>query len=163
MFYSNQQSVFVMFQGKLLCKHETEPWILVMMFLCVLAQIRELEPVLCPPGRTSQLIWTSSSNAHRSAFSLEDIQHRRGTQPYSSSKYASDLLNLALNTHYNKQVDSHTSHMLRVTCDVNFCPKMLQIVLLCRVCTHLWSALVLWWPIWPTASFPPSQHSSGVC
>ncbi|XP_053177766.1 3-keto-steroid reductase isoform X2 [Scomber japonicus] len=65
--------------------------------------IKELEPILCQAGRTSQLIWTSSSNAHRSAFSLEDIQHQRGTQPYSSSKYASDLLSLALNTHYNKQ------------------------------------------------------------
>ncbi|XP_062280226.1 3-keto-steroid reductase isoform X1 [Scomber scombrus] len=65
--------------------------------------IRELEPILCQAGRTSQLIWTSSSNAHRSAFSLEDIQHQRSTQPYSSSKYASDLLSLALNTHYNKQ------------------------------------------------------------
>lgn len=65
--------------------------------------IRELEPILCNPDRTSQLIWTSSANAHRSAFSLEDIQHQRGTQPYSSSKYASDLLSLALNTHYNKQ------------------------------------------------------------
>ncbi|XP_070764928.1 3-keto-steroid reductase/17-beta-hydroxysteroid dehydrogenase 7 isoform X3 [Enoplosus armatus] len=65
--------------------------------------IKELEPVLCHADRTSQLIWTSSSNAHRSAFNLEDIQHQRGTQPYSSSKYASDLLSLALNTHYNKQ------------------------------------------------------------
>ncbi|KAM7410251.1 hypothetical protein PAMA_001612 [Pampus argenteus] len=65
--------------------------------------IRELKPILCHAGRTSQLIWTSSSNAHRSAFDLEDIQHQRGTQSYSSSKYASDLLSLALNTHYNKQ------------------------------------------------------------
>ncbi|XP_068175984.1 3-keto-steroid reductase/17-beta-hydroxysteroid dehydrogenase 7 [Antennarius striatus] len=65
--------------------------------------IRELEPVLCYAGRTSQLVWTSSSNAHRSAFNVEDIQHQRGTQPYSSSKYACDLLSLALNTHYNKQ------------------------------------------------------------
>ncbi|KAM8745919.1 3-keto-steroid reductase/17-beta-hydroxysteroid dehydrogenase 7 [Acanthopagrus schlegelii] len=65
--------------------------------------IRELEPVLCHASQTSQLIWTSSSNAHRSAFNLEDIQHQGGAQPYSSSKYASDLLSLALNTHYNKQ------------------------------------------------------------
>uniref|UniRef100_A0A3Q3MI72 3-keto-steroid reductase/17-beta-hydroxysteroid dehydrogenase 7 n=1 Tax=Mastacembelus armatus TaxID=205130 RepID=A0A3Q3MI72_9TELE len=65
--------------------------------------IRELEPVLCRAGQTSQLIWTSSSNAQRSAFNLDDIQHQRGTQPYSSSKYASDLLSLALNTLYNKQ------------------------------------------------------------
>uniref|UniRef100_A0A8C5DQD8 3-keto-steroid reductase/17-beta-hydroxysteroid dehydrogenase 7 n=1 Tax=Gouania willdenowi TaxID=441366 RepID=A0A8C5DQD8_GOUWI len=64
---------------------------------------RELEPLLCHTHRSSQLIWTSSSNAHRSAFDLEDMQHRRGTQPYSSSKYASDLLSLALNTRYNKQ------------------------------------------------------------
>ncbi|XP_026160874.1 3-keto-steroid reductase/17-beta-hydroxysteroid dehydrogenase 7 isoform X1 [Mastacembelus armatus] len=67
--------------------------------------IRELEPVLCRAGQTSQLIWTSSSNAQRSAFNLDDIQHQRGTQPYSSSKYASDLLSLALNTLYNKQMD----------------------------------------------------------
>ncbi|KAI9547772.1 hypothetical protein NQZ68_015038 [Dissostichus eleginoides] len=65
--------------------------------------IRELEPVLCDAGHTSQLIWTSSSNAHRPAFNLEDMQHQRGTQPYSSSKYASDLLSLAFNTHHNKQ------------------------------------------------------------
>nr|XP_020467884.1 3-keto-steroid reductase-like isoform X1 [Monopterus albus] len=65
--------------------------------------IRELEPLLCHLDRTSQLIWTSSSNANRSVFNLEDIQHQRGTQPYSSSKYATDLLSLALNTHYNKQ------------------------------------------------------------
>lgn len=65
--------------------------------------VRELESLLCLTDQTSQLIWTSSSNAHRSAFNLEDLQHQRGTQPYSSSKYASDLLSLALNTHYNKQ------------------------------------------------------------
>ncbi|XP_056271541.1 3-keto-steroid reductase isoform X1 [Pseudoliparis swirei] len=65
--------------------------------------IRELEPVLCRAGRASQLIWTSSSNAQRSAFDLEDVQHRAGVQLYSSSKYATDLLSLALNTRYNKQ------------------------------------------------------------
>ncbi|XP_072315688.1 3-keto-steroid reductase/17-beta-hydroxysteroid dehydrogenase 7-like, partial [Eucyclogobius newberryi] len=64
---------------------------------------RELESVLCQDGQTSQLIWTSSSNAQRSSFSLEDVQHRRGSQPYSSSKYASDLLSLALNSHYNQK------------------------------------------------------------
>ncbi|KAM4628880.1 3-keto-steroid reductase/17-beta-hydroxysteroid dehydrogenase 7 [Polymixia lowei] len=65
--------------------------------------VRELEPLLCQAGQTSQVIWTSSSNAHRSAFNLEDMQHQKGAQPYSSSKYASDLLSLALNTHFNKQ------------------------------------------------------------
>ncbi|KAM4557689.1 3-keto-steroid reductase/17-beta-hydroxysteroid dehydrogenase 7-like [Fundulus diaphanus] len=65
--------------------------------------IRELEPLLCQPGHTSRLVWTSSSNARRSAFSIEDIQHRRGKEPYSSSKYASDMLSLALNRHKNEQ------------------------------------------------------------
>ncbi|KAJ3599614.1 hypothetical protein NHX12_033570 [Muraenolepis orangiensis] len=65
--------------------------------------VRELETLLCQPGRTSQVIWTSSNNAQQSAFSLEDVQHQQGTQPYSSSKYATDLLSLALNTQLNKQ------------------------------------------------------------
>ncbi|XP_043989109.1 3-keto-steroid reductase/17-beta-hydroxysteroid dehydrogenase 7-like [Gambusia affinis] len=65
--------------------------------------IRELEPLLCQPGHTSRLVWTSSSNARRSAFSIQDIQHRRGKEPYSSSKYASDMLSLALNKHKNQQ------------------------------------------------------------
>uniref|UniRef100_A0A665VVC9 Hydroxysteroid (17-beta) dehydrogenase 7 n=1 Tax=Echeneis naucrates TaxID=173247 RepID=A0A665VVC9_ECHNA len=66
--------------------------------------IRELEPLLCQASQTSRVIWTSSSNAQRSAFSIEDMQHRNGTEPYSSSKYASDMLSLALNRHKNKQV-----------------------------------------------------------
>ncbi|CAL8309028.1 unnamed protein product [Lota lota] len=65
--------------------------------------VRELETLLCQSGQTSQVIWTSSNNAHQSAFSLEDVQHQQGTQPYSSSKYATDLLSLALNTHLNRQ------------------------------------------------------------
>lgn len=65
--------------------------------------IRELEPLLCQPDHTSSVIWTSSSNARPSAFSLEDIQHKDGKEPYSSSKYASDLLSVALNRHKNSQ------------------------------------------------------------
>lgn len=65
--------------------------------------IRELEPLLCQTDHTSRVVWTSSSNARRSAFSIEDIQHRNGVEPYSSSKYASDLLSLALNRHKNSQ------------------------------------------------------------
>ncbi|XP_030228502.1 3-keto-steroid reductase/17-beta-hydroxysteroid dehydrogenase 7 isoform X1 [Gadus morhua] len=65
--------------------------------------VRELESLLCQAGRTSQVIWTSSINAQQSAFSLEDVQHRQGSQPYSSSKYATDLLSVALNTHLNSQ------------------------------------------------------------
>ncbi|XP_071773779.1 3-keto-steroid reductase/17-beta-hydroxysteroid dehydrogenase 7-like [Centroberyx gerrardi] len=65
--------------------------------------IRELEPLLCQADHSSRVVWTSSSNARSSAFSLDDIQHRHGTEPYSSSKYASDLLSLALNRHKNSQ------------------------------------------------------------
>ncbi|XP_062284808.1 3-keto-steroid reductase/17-beta-hydroxysteroid dehydrogenase 7-like [Scomber scombrus] len=65
--------------------------------------IKELEPLLCQPSHTSRIVWTSSSNARRSAFSMDDIQHTHGTEPYSSSKYASDLLSLALNRHKNSQ------------------------------------------------------------
>lgn len=65
--------------------------------------IRELEPMLCQTSHTSKIIWTSSSNARRSAFSSNDIQHKHGKEPYSSSKYASDLLSLALNRHKNSQ------------------------------------------------------------
>ncbi|KAM4640942.1 3-keto-steroid reductase/17-beta-hydroxysteroid dehydrogenase 7 [Discoglossus pictus] len=65
--------------------------------------IRELEPLLCHTDRPSQLIWTSSSNARKSAFSLSDYQHSQGQESYSSSKYATDLLSVALNKHFNKQ------------------------------------------------------------
>ncbi|XP_060220618.1 3-keto-steroid reductase/17-beta-hydroxysteroid dehydrogenase 7 isoform X2 [Meriones unguiculatus] len=65
--------------------------------------IRELEPLLCHTDRPSQLIWTSSRNAKRSNFSLDDIQHSKGQEPYSSSKYATDLLNVALNRNFNQK------------------------------------------------------------
>ncbi|KAM4722643.1 3-keto-steroid reductase/17-beta-hydroxysteroid dehydrogenase 7 [Rhinophrynus dorsalis] len=65
--------------------------------------IREIEPLLCRPDTPSQLIWTSSSNARRSAFSLTDYQHSQGQESYSSSKYATDLLSMALNKRFNKQ------------------------------------------------------------
>ncbi|XP_029791562.1 3-keto-steroid reductase isoform X2 [Suricata suricatta] len=66
--------------------------------------IQELAPLLCHGERPSQLIWTSSRNARRSNFCLEDIQHRGGQEPYSSSKYALDLLSVALNRNFNSQV-----------------------------------------------------------
>uniref|UniRef100_A0A8C6RKQ4 3-keto-steroid reductase/17-beta-hydroxysteroid dehydrogenase 7 n=2 Tax=Nannospalax galili TaxID=1026970 RepID=A0A8C6RKQ4_NANGA len=65
--------------------------------------IRELEPLLCHRDNPSQLIWTSSRNAKKSNFSLEDIQHSKGQEPYSSSKYATDLLNVALNRNFNQK------------------------------------------------------------
>lgn len=65
--------------------------------------IRELEPLLCHVDNPSQLIWTSSRNAKKANFSLEDIQHSKGPEPYSSSKYATDLLNVALNRNFNQK------------------------------------------------------------
>lgn len=69
-----------------------------------LAQVRELEPLLGPGGSPCRLIWTSSRSARKASFCLEDMQHRRGREPYSSSKYAVDLLSVALNRHGNGQV-----------------------------------------------------------
>ncbi|KAM6219297.1 3-keto-steroid reductase/17-beta-hydroxysteroid dehydrogenase 7 isoform 2-T2 [Rhynchocyon petersi] len=64
---------------------------------------RELEPLLCQSEHSSQLIWTSSRNAKKSNFSLEDFQHRNGQEPYSSSKYATDLLSVAVNRNFNQR------------------------------------------------------------
>ncbi|XP_076993524.1 3-keto-steroid reductase/17-beta-hydroxysteroid dehydrogenase 7 isoform X2 [Tamandua tetradactyla] len=65
--------------------------------------IRELEPLLCHSDSPSQIIWTSSRNAKKSNFIPEDFQHSKGQEPYSSSKYASDLLSVALNRNFNQQ------------------------------------------------------------
>ncbi|XP_072919646.1 3-keto-steroid reductase/17-beta-hydroxysteroid dehydrogenase 7 isoform X3 [Hemitrygon akajei] len=65
--------------------------------------IRNLEPLFDQAGCTSQIIWTSSRNARKSAFSLTDYQHSQGQESYSSSKYASDLLSVSLNKHYNSK------------------------------------------------------------
>ncbi|XP_019516220.1 PREDICTED: 3-keto-steroid reductase isoform X6 [Hipposideros armiger] len=65
--------------------------------------IQELEPLLGHSDSPSRLIWTSSRNARKSNFSLEDFQHSRGQEPYSSSKYALDLLSVALNRHFSQR------------------------------------------------------------
>ncbi|XP_003225494.2 3-keto-steroid reductase/17-beta-hydroxysteroid dehydrogenase 7 [Anolis carolinensis] len=65
--------------------------------------IRQLEPLLCCTETPSQLVWTSSVNAHKRNFRLDDFQHSRGTEAYSSSKYATDLTSVALNKHFNKR------------------------------------------------------------
>ncbi|KAM9324488.1 3-keto-steroid reductase/17-beta-hydroxysteroid dehydrogenase 7 [Gastrophryne carolinensis] len=65
--------------------------------------VKELEALLCHTDHPSQLIWTSSSNARKSAFSLDDYQHKEGQESYSSSKYATDLLSVAININYNKK------------------------------------------------------------
>ena len=66
--------------------------------------IRQLESLLCGNEKPSRLIWTSSSNARESAFSLSDYQHAKGQESYSSSKYATDLTSVVLNRKFNKQV-----------------------------------------------------------
>lgn len=73
------------------------------MSLFVLIQIQELEPLLGHGDSPSRLIWTSSRNARKSNFSLEDFQHSKGQEPYSSSKYALDLLSVALNKNFNQR------------------------------------------------------------
>ncbi|XP_071948171.1 3-keto-steroid reductase/17-beta-hydroxysteroid dehydrogenase 7-like [Antedon mediterranea] len=56
----------------------------------------------------THIIWTSSSNARRSHFNINDVQHEQGSEPYSSSKYAIDLLSLAINYEWNSHgVYSH--------------------------------------------------------
>uniref|UniRef100_A0A8B9THT9 3-keto-steroid reductase/17-beta-hydroxysteroid dehydrogenase 7 n=1 Tax=Anas platyrhynchos TaxID=8839 RepID=A0A8B9THT9_ANAPL len=65
--------------------------------------IRQLESLLCGNEKPSRLIWTSSSNARESAFSLSDYQHAKGQESYSSSKYATDLTSVVLNRKLNKQ------------------------------------------------------------
>ncbi|XP_031451631.1 3-keto-steroid reductase isoform X3 [Phasianus colchicus] len=68
-----------------------------------LQEIRQLESLLCGNEKPSRLIWTSSSNARESAFSLSDYQHAKGQESYSSSKYATDLTSVVLNRKFNKQ------------------------------------------------------------
>ncbi|XP_067893857.1 3-keto-steroid reductase isoform X4 [Heterodontus francisci] len=75
--------------------------------------IRNLEPVLGQAGCASQLVWTSSSNARKSAFSLTDYQHSQGQESYSSSKYATDLLSVGLNKHYNSKICVFTNSFTR--------------------------------------------------
>lgn len=74
--------------------------------------IKELEPVLGISSNSislSQIVWTSSSAAQKYQFSEKDIQHTNGKNPYSSSKYATDVVSVGLNARMNKQgVFSHS-------------------------------------------------------
>lgn len=72
--------------------------------LTILFQVRQLQSLLCGNEKPSRLIWTSSSNARESAFSLSDYQHAKGQESYSSSKYATDLTSVVLNRKFNTQV-----------------------------------------------------------
>ncbi|KAL4221957.1 hypothetical protein ACF0H5_018008 [Mactra antiquata] len=64
--------------------------------------VRELED-FCGINGSTKIIWTSSQNANVDALDYVDIQHRNGTEPYSSSKHATDVINVALNKRLNKK------------------------------------------------------------
>ncbi|XP_060585140.1 3-keto-steroid reductase/17-beta-hydroxysteroid dehydrogenase 7-like [Ruditapes philippinarum] len=64
--------------------------------------VRELEDCLGKAQET-QIIWTSSQNANSDDFSYTDVQHRNGREPYSSSKYATDVVSVAFNDRLNKK------------------------------------------------------------
>ncbi|KAL5006283.1 hypothetical protein ScPMuIL_015089 [Solemya velum] len=96
--------------------------------------IRELED--CIGGKEpSQLIWTSSSNGMEYNFQMDDIQHKNSYTPYSSSKYATDLLSIALNEKLNsKSVYSYV-----------MCPGMVITNLTYKILPPLFWMLI--WPI----------------
>ncbi|KAK7477496.1 hypothetical protein BaRGS_00031260, partial [Batillaria attramentaria] len=78
-------------------------------------------------GHYVLLVWTSSSNAQHRNFSFDDLQHEKGEEPYSSSKYATDMLSVALNEKLNKQgIYSHCT-----------CPGL--------VMTRLTDGILPWW------------------
>ncbi|XP_076095195.1 3-keto-steroid reductase/17-beta-hydroxysteroid dehydrogenase 7-like isoform X2 [Mytilus galloprovincialis] len=71
--------------------------------------IKELEDRL-GGDKDTQIIWTSSRAAMKSAFDITDIQHKNGENPYSSSKYLIDTVSVSLNNKLNKKrVYSHTT------------------------------------------------------
>ncbi|CAG2251019.1 HSD17B7 [Mytilus edulis] len=71
--------------------------------------IKELEDRL-GGDKDTQIIWTSSRAAMKSAFNITDIQHKNGENPYSSSKYLIDTVSVSLNNKLNKKrVYSHTT------------------------------------------------------
>ena len=47
-------------------------------FVSSVDQVKEIEALLGGMNGLSQIIWTSSSNARRDAFSIDDLQHRNG-------------------------------------------------------------------------------------
>jgi 17beta-estradiol 17-dehydrogenase/3beta-hydroxysteroid 3-dehydrogenase len=50
-----------------------------------------------------RIIWTSSDTSSKKVFKMNDIQHLNGEFPYESSKYASELLSLSLNSHFKSK------------------------------------------------------------
>lgn len=71
--------------------------------------IKELEDIL-GGSRPSQIIWTSSVAALRTALNLQDIQCMNGKDTYGSSKCVMDATSRAMNEELNKKnIYSHTT------------------------------------------------------
>ncbi|WAQ94109.1 DHB7-like protein [Mya arenaria] len=68
-----------------------------------LQEVRELQDC-CLGSPQSQIVWTSSQNAEAGVFNFQDIQHKHGKEPYSSSKHATDILSVALNSRLNEKM-----------------------------------------------------------
>ena len=51
---------------------------MVLTIVCISFQIRELGSILGGTEQQTQIVWTSSVNAHPECFSLDDIQHKHG-------------------------------------------------------------------------------------
>ncbi|ORX95111.1 3-keto-steroid reductase [Basidiobolus meristosporus CBS 931.73] len=72
--------------------------------------IREIESQL-NAAADPRIIWTGSTTADRSAFSLEDYQCLEGHYPYDSSKFLMDILSVSLNQKYAEtNIRSYVTH-----------------------------------------------------
>ncbi|KAF6019513.1 HSD17B7 [Bugula neritina] len=58
--------------------------------------VKELDDVL-GGEEPSRIVWTSSRTSSREVFSVADIQHTSGRDPYASSKYLIDSLSVVMN------------------------------------------------------------------
>lgn len=63
-------------------------------------QVREIEDLLEGGGR---VVWSGSHSAMKKYFDFDDIQHLKGVKPYQSSKFATDLISVALNRKLNEK------------------------------------------------------------
>ncbi|XP_067934097.1 3-keto-steroid reductase/17-beta-hydroxysteroid dehydrogenase 7-like [Watersipora subatra] len=58
--------------------------------------VKELNEVL-GGVKPSRIVWTSSRMASKDKFTIDDIQHESGIDPYASSKYLIDALSISMN------------------------------------------------------------------
>ncbi|CAG8468896.1 4101_t:CDS:2 [Paraglomus occultum] len=72
--------------------------------------IRELVDLLAVSGE-SKVIWTSSLTCRRSDYDPKDFQGCQSKSPYESSKYAIDIIAIAMNDFLNRRnIKSFTTH-----------------------------------------------------